>query len=203
MLRAHAEKYAPIYGQEKLVCDLCGFSSYNVHDMTMHKRKSHPSKVYACNTCNGEFVTSGVFWNHYLTHTDNKPFKCLLCDYRTNRKGNVALHVRKMHKDIPENETYNYVIKDSALCFDKMSSEEFNKLYTFKEVDPSEQVKKRKLKPGMNRVHKCSLCDYGSPTRAHVAKHIESMHKEKLANGNSAYDLIMQNEPGGNYSEKE
>ena len=35
---------------------------------------------------------------HEASHSGVRPFKCPICEYTSNRRSNVPLHVRKKHK---------------------------------------------------------------------------------------------------------
>merc|ERR1711860_144416 len=83
-------------------------------------------------------------------------------------------------------DTKIYVLKDGNL--EKLSNKELLKLCTIERNE--EKTNPRNLKQGVSRNKKCSLCDYGAPSRGAVVTHINSMHKDKCINGLTPYHLI-------------
>ena len=66
------------------------------------KLKIEPIQVgpnqYACPYCNKISKTSWHVKRHALVHQgEDKPYSCLYCNYKTNRKDNCVMHMQKMH----------------------------------------------------------------------------------------------------------
>ena len=60
---------------------------------------SHLTKP--CSLCGKKFASGWELKRHINTHIDDRPFKCLYCNHRSNFKHNLKAHVRIVHKDQP------------------------------------------------------------------------------------------------------
>ena len=61
--------------------------------------KRHAERNLKCSHCDKCFIRRLQLFNHMAMHTKIKPFKCAMCHtYSSERKGNVAIHVKKIHK---------------------------------------------------------------------------------------------------------
>ena len=101
----------------KHMCDLCGKVFRRAHGLRYHVEGVHMKKRdYVCVHCGKKFLINSKLTEHMRIHTGEKPFKCFACDYRSNRHGNVRLHVKKVHKiQNPNNEVRNTHFKKVPL----------------------------------------------------------------------------------------
>ena len=60
------------------------------------------SNKYSCPYCQKTMAVSRDMTQHIRTHTDEKPFKCHLCQYASGRKSSLQYHVQHMHGDFAE-----------------------------------------------------------------------------------------------------
>ena len=113
----------------------------------MHKYYNHPSKLYVCNRCGLSKTTFEHFKSHWNSHTDYKPFKCKLCQYDSNRKDNLILHLKRIHeKEDDFNENIERDPEYEKNIF--KTKEEWNQLFRIKEIKPGHekpwQVRRKK-----------------------------------------------------------
>ena len=47
--------------------------------------------------CGKMFGRQVMLMRHIRVHTSMKPYKCIQCDYRSYKGGNIVLHARKVH----------------------------------------------------------------------------------------------------------
>ncbi|CAL4093594.1 unnamed protein product [Meganyctiphanes norvegica] len=84
-------------------CQICEKVLKNVDTLSRHMRYCHSStsaeKTYLCAICAKAFKHSKHLTRHQLIHSGEKPYGCTLCDYRTNQRSNVTIHM-KSHKKI-------------------------------------------------------------------------------------------------------
>ncbi|XP_018017650.1 longitudinals lacking protein, isoforms H/M/V isoform X4 [Hyalella azteca] len=67
-----------------------------------------PNGCYQCPVCAAICPDRYSFRRHYMIHTGEKPFKCLICNYRSNQKINVKMHMRNKHSsELPSSETFH------------------------------------------------------------------------------------------------
>ena len=139
-----------------LVCEECGFKTNIKSKYLSHKSFHHPKGLLICKICNSSFPKLFGFRYHYVMHTDKKPYKCKECDYRSNRRCNVGIHLRKVHKIVKEK--WDHVIKDGE--FEEFTDQELMKFCFVKDmesedidpIDPKKDFRKRKNKPKSNEI---------------------------------------------------
>ena len=63
----------------------------------------------SCHLCGKQFRDVWFLKQHLRIHTGAKPFACLICGHRANRKSNMTQHIRTVHRDVPEAETVSFL----------------------------------------------------------------------------------------------
>jgi len=82
----------------KFVCPVCADTFPSLVKLSAHNLRTHAPKNLACLHCDKSFQNDKAVWErHLVTHTNLKPFKCALCPYDSNRKGNIHVHVKNTH----------------------------------------------------------------------------------------------------------
>ena len=142
---------------ETMICEKCGFNSKIRSKYLKHIAYHHPKKLLICKICNDNEINLAGFRSHYtIVHTNNKPFKCKHCEYRSNNRYNVKLHISKLHKEVVKGEEYDDVIKDGE--FEKFTDKELLDFCVIKTLededidptDPKKDFRKRKGKGECN-----------------------------------------------------
>ena len=83
----------------KVYCDQCDYESLQQDRLNYHKETKHPNLIYNCEQCDKVGMTKPALVNHkYDFH--GKFTQCLLCDYKTRRKGNMKIHNQALHEGI-------------------------------------------------------------------------------------------------------
>lgn len=72
-------------------------------------------REYQCVQCGKGFTTQARLTQHSRIHTGVKPFKCIKCDYKSNRSDNVLFHLRKVHKIERPSKGEHVVIQEDLL----------------------------------------------------------------------------------------
>merc|ERR1712200_136754 len=62
------------------------------------EKKHKGEYYYACPVCGKQFRVKQMLENHYVVHTGEKPWHCPICTFKCNRRDNLNLHTRKVHK---------------------------------------------------------------------------------------------------------
>ena len=102
--KKHNFSFLDVHDGEKsrdIVCHHCGNRYRKEAGLRQHLASAHSDhRPFKCwhSPCEKGFTTQTRLTQHLRIHTGSKPFKCKLCDYKSNRADNVILHVRKVHK---------------------------------------------------------------------------------------------------------
>ena len=56
-----------------------------------------PSSTYKCPACDMTFHDKSKFRQHYMIHSGEKPYGCLLCPYRTRHRHVLKSHMHSKH----------------------------------------------------------------------------------------------------------
>ena len=78
-------------------CDICGTTFYHPREFRRHQERHRDQKL-CCNHCGKSFTDRLRLRNHLRAEAKLKPYQCVHCNYTSERKGNLCLHVRKVHK---------------------------------------------------------------------------------------------------------
>jgi len=89
-----------------------------------------PKGYRKCSYC-PKLLLQGSYSRHIRLHTGEKPFACDLCDYRSNQKGNLRMHIQQNHSENPEEKPYacqwcNYRSKQSSNLYSHMRAKHKN-----------------------------------------------------------------------------
>ena len=97
---------------KKFQCDFCGLQFGQKPHLIRHCHNIHPEEMvklntdedvgasadaYVCQKCGQKFKKRELLKLHTMAHNNEKPYQCILCNVRANRKDNVQLHVKKEH----------------------------------------------------------------------------------------------------------
>ena len=84
---------------KNVVCEICGNRYRKQAGLRQHMESVHTlERRFVCIQCGKGFSAKARLVIHSRIHTGVKPFKCLKCDYRSNRVDNVQFHLKKVHK---------------------------------------------------------------------------------------------------------
>ena len=75
-------------------CEQCG-DQFNHKSQFRRHMKRHDEQNLKCLHCEKTFIRRMQLFTHLKMHTKLRPYKCASCNYSSERKGNVSLHVRE------------------------------------------------------------------------------------------------------------
>ena len=63
------------------------------------ERSNYCRVSHSCTQCDFKCTQKRILDTHSRTHSDERPFKCILCEYTTKRKSDLSIHRRCMHSE--------------------------------------------------------------------------------------------------------
>ena len=80
-------------------CDQCDFKSKVPRLLKSHKEFQHQGIAHECAECGKGGLTNEGLRSHKRDF-HGEFTKCLLCEYKTRRKGNMKLHTQALHEGV-------------------------------------------------------------------------------------------------------
>ncbi|RWS26307.1 zinc finger protein Xfin-like protein, partial [Leptotrombidium deliense] len=188
-------------------CESCGYKT-NVHYLYKKHIKYHNAPKIKCELCDFESPYSWNVDRHARSHRMNGAYKCLKCNFSSDKPQAITIHVNQHHRDKTDvhstcdslekvsdeqvtqeeehgshsEEEHEYQIRDvcnqSTEVFDQLSVPSKSNAVSLKSVT---YVRKAdgKIVAKPAIVKRCKYCNFQTDTFAKLQKHESSFHPEK------------------------
>ena len=88
-------KHEMIHVSERSICEKCGAKFSNSGALKRHRILTHSDeRPFKCLQCDAAFKRLGHLAEHMGIHTGERPFKCLHCDFAFKRLSHLTEHMR-------------------------------------------------------------------------------------------------------------
>jgi len=150
-----------VHGEKKYKCDFldCDYCTSYKPVLAEHKLTHGEDRPYKCLSCNFTAKNRSLLRNHMISHKE-ATIQCPKCSHKSKTQKALGLHLKVHSDDRPHPCTYpgcSYASKTKATLDDHM------------------------LRHAGIRPHKCTftLCDFAATKKNDLNDHIKSMHSEE------------------------
>lgn len=146
------------------VCDICGLEPAGQHTIT------HNHRTVEIDLCADHLrPLEDTFERYVLASTkapgySTSPYRCVICKRVLSRRVHAAGHVQRVH---------GYTVEES---------------YAY--IRPAGERVPQVLTGPSHRPHRCLVCQRPYVNRSTARRHVREAHPERLAEGQSAADLV-------------
>lgn len=96
-LQYHISQYhSKLYSFE---CHICDFKTTQKQLLRRHLNRHNPDKTFICQECGRACYSLHSFKQHTFTHTNERPWKCDLCEKVYKRKEKLRVHKMRFHEN--------------------------------------------------------------------------------------------------------
>ncbi|XP_059053124.1 gastrula zinc finger protein XlCGF57.1-like [Achroia grisella] len=150
--RAAMAKHLEIHGEKSHHCDVCGYSTYTAEVLRRHTLTHANEKPYKCTLCDKSFIQRSQLQRHLEKHVGNR---CSVCDCNFNTKSGLLIHIR-------EHEGLQKLICPFGDC-------------NYKKVFSNEQSLNAHIKTHLDeKSYACEVCGKQFHTEVNMQRHVST-----------------------------
>lgn len=161
-LPAHLRLHKTYHSKRGVICDKCGSCFFFPQDLRRHMLSHSDQRPFKCHICNQSYKDASYLKTHIERHSGSKPYPCTYegCDKMYATQSGRMLHVRYVHTG---EKPYQCEHCDSRFA-DNSTFKQHLRMHTG------------------DRPYKCHLCGKGHTQAGNLKSHLRHAHKTIVKN---------------------
>ena len=187
----------------KFKCQNCSYSTVQKTALIKHQMARHSDITFSCRVCSKSFKWEIDLQRHQLKHKGVK-FTCEVCDKNFSEKRLLSLHKRTHHEKVVHKCNFDGCDFEttfvSSICTHKKNVHEgiifYCEFCNYKSPRKGDVTRHMTSLHAKIKKHKCDYCDYRSYRLYSVKLHVSKRHQDSSVKVSDVQDGVMKSEEG-------